>query len=163
METRTDRGAEDRHGRLVVLKLPTAWFEAVVFVALAATGLWFVIGALDMPKSRAAFDPGTFPMLMGGGLMACSLLQVIVSLRGRSAAGQTMIERPLAVVTAALLLAAFPHAIEALGYYAVTIVWVPVLSLVAGLRSPVAIGITTLIVLFLAKVVFEMTLGTPLP
>lgn len=143
--------------------MPAALYDLIICGALLALGLWFVFGALKLPQSDAAFDPGTFPLIAGGLLIVLSAIQIVLTVAGRGARGTVAFQRPLWLGIGMVLVLAFPFAVEAFGYYIVALIWVPVFGWVAGIRRPLALLATTAIVLLLAKGVFEMLLGTPLP
>lgn len=145
------------------IEVPAALYDVVICGVLAALGLWFVFYALRMPTSDAAFDPGTFPMIAGGLLVVLAGLQIALALAGKGARGVVGFQRPLWLAIGMVLVMVFPFAVGAFGYYLVTVIWVPVFGWVAGVRRPLSLLATTAIVLLLAKGVFEMLLGTPLP
>ncbi|MEN3145649.1 tripartite tricarboxylate transporter TctB family protein [Ochrobactrum sp. WV_118_8] len=145
------------------LQVSAPLFDVLICGALLALGLSFVVGAMGMPSSEAAFDPGTFPMIAGSLLMLLSAIQIGLTLVGRGTPGKVVFQRPVWLALGMVLIVAFPFAVEAFGYYIVALIWVPVFGVVAGIRKPLPLVITTAVVLLLAKGVFEMLLGTPLP
>ena len=138
-------------------------YDIAICGALCLLGLWFIYGALQMPGGRDVFDPGTFPLIAGGALAALSAFQIVLTLTGRGESGTLIVRRPVAVVLGMLLVLLFPLGVERLGYYLVAVVWVPVFGWLAGIRKPLHLLLATAIVLLLAKGIFEMLLGTPLP
>lgn len=145
------------------ITLPAALLDLLICGLLMIFGLAFVIGAMGMPTSNAAFDPGTFPMIAGGLLILLSAIQIGLTVTGRGARGDLTVQRPVWLAIGMVLIVAFPFAVETFGYYPVAAIWVPVFGVVAGIRRPLSLVITTAVVLLLAKGVFEMLLGTPLP
>jgi len=145
------------------LRIPAPLFDGLVCSTLLVLGLWFVIGALRMPTSDAAFDPGTFPMITGSLLILLSVIQIGLTVAGKGARGDVVFQRPVWLGIGMVLIVAFPFAVEAFGYYIVAVIWVPIFGVVAGIRRLLSLVITTAVVLLLAKGVFEMLLGTPLP
>jgi hypothetical protein len=82
---------------------------------------------------------------------------------GKGTRGDVVFQRPVWLGIGMVLIVAFPFTVEAFGYYIVALIWVPVFGVIAGIRRPLSLVITTAVVLLLAKGVFEMLLGTPLP
>ncbi|NEX48615.1 tripartite tricarboxylate transporter TctB family protein [Pseudotabrizicola algicola] len=145
------------------IRIPAALFDGLVCGTLLVLGLWFVVGALRLPTSNAAFDPGTFPMITGSLLILLSAIQIGLTVSSRGARGDVVFQRPVWLGIGMVLIVAFPFAVEAFGYYIVAVIWVPIFGVVAGIRRPLSLVVTTAVVLLLAKGVFEMLLGTPLP
>lgn len=145
------------------VRIPAPLFDVLICGTLLAMGLWFVVGALKLPKSDAAFDPGTFPMIAGSLLILLSAIQIGLVLAGKGTRGDVVFQRPVWLGIGMVLIVAFPFAVEAFGYYIVALIWVPIFGVVAGIRRPLSLIVTTAVVLLLAKGVFEMLLGTPLP
>lgn len=138
-------------------------YDIIICSALLILGGWFVYGALQMQQTTAVFDPGTFPLIAGGLLVLLSGIQIVLTLAGKGSPGSVVFQRPLWLAIGMVLVMAFPFAVDAFGYYIVALIWVPVFGWVAGVRHLLSLLATTAIVLLLAKGVFEMLLGTPLP
>jgi hypothetical protein len=62
-----------------------------------------------------------------------------------------------------LLLLAFPAMVKFAGYYILIVPWLLVFGWAARVRSPFLIAITVATVLFVARVIFQIILGTPMP
>lgn len=144
-------------------RIPAALYDLIICATLLLVGLWFVIGALRLPTSSAAFDPGTFPLISGSLLILLSAIQIGLTVAGKGTRGTMTFQRPVWLGIGMVLIVAFPFAVQAFGYYVVAVIWVPIFGWVAGIRKPLSLVATTAIVLLLAKGVFEMLLGTPLP
>lgn len=145
------------------VRIPAPLFDVLICGILLVIGIWFVIGALRMPTSDAAFDPGTFPMIAATLLIVLSASQIVLTVMGKGTRGDVVFQRPVWLGIGMVLIVAFPFTVEAFGYYIVALIWVPVFGVIAGIRRPLSLVITTAVVLLLAKGVFEMLLGTPLP
>lgn len=143
--------------------VPAPLYDIIICGALLILGCWFVYGALQMQQTAAVFDPGTFPLIAGGLLILLSGVQIALTVAGKGSPGSVVFQRPLWLGIGMVLVIAFPFAVGAFGYYIVALIWVPVFGWVAGVRHPLSLLATTAIVLLLAKGVFEMLLGTPLP
>lgn len=146
------------------LGLPAYVYDLIVYAGLAATGLAFLIGGLGLEGDpRRTIDPGTVPAIAGGLLVVLSVIGSVLALRHRNNLAEVEVERPLHVLLAMALILIFPPAIDNFGYYTTAIVWVPAFIWAAGARSWTHYLIAIVTVLALARFVFEMTLGTPLP
>lgn len=148
-------------GRSPELVIPAWIADVVICLVLAALGLWFVMKSLPMPPGRTMIGPGTFPRYMGLLLIGLCLAQMAASVlrRGR---GSVVAGRPLMVGIAIVMVLLFPTAMERLGYYLAAAIWVPVFAWVAGMREVGAFVVITVVILGLARFVFEGLLGTPL-
>ncbi|MBI1219934.1 MAG: hypothetical protein GC186_15440 [Rhodobacteraceae bacterium] len=163
-----DRGMDDDDGlaksiHTPVLRVPGVAVDMAICGLLGAIGLWFLIGGLGMKGGKAAIGPGTVPAITGGCLMALSALQIGLAVLRRARLPVVEFQRPLWLVLGMVLIILFPSAVDEFGYFPVAVIWVPVFGWVVGIRSPVGLVVATAIVLALAKFVFEMLLGTPLP
>lgn len=146
------------------LGLPAYVYDLIVYAGLAATGLAFLIGGLGLEGDpRRTIDPGTVPAIAGGLLVVLSAIGTVLALRSPSNLVEVEVDRPLRVLLAMALILIFPPAIDSFGYYTTAIVWVPAFIWAAGARSWTHYLIAIVTVLALARFVFEMTLGTPLP
>lgn len=145
------------------LRISGLLFDLLICGVLAAVGIWFVVGALAMPGGKAVFNAGTFPAIVGAGLTGLALIQIVLSLKQRSQLSEVAVRRPVWLALAMVLIVLFPSAVDRMGYYPVAVIWVPAFGWIAGIRKPLGLIVATAIVLLLAKFVFEMLLGTPLP
>jgi hypothetical protein len=146
-------------------RVPAALADLLVGGALAGVAVWFLIGARQLSEGPGA-DPGTFP---GGAalllLIASTVLMVkaVATLARRVTSDRLEFRRPLALLAGIISVAAFPFAMGAFGFYPTVAVWMPLFLWLANTRRvPVIIG-TTIGFLVFTKLVFEITLGTPLP
>lgn len=146
------------------LGIPAYLYDLIVYAGIAAVGLAFLIGGLGLEgDARRAIDPGTVPAVSGGLLVVLSVVGMVISFRNRGHAPEVEVARPLQVLLAMALILIFPPAIDKFGYYTTAIVWVPAFIWVAGARSWTSYFITLVMVLGLARFLFEKILGTPLP
>lgn len=160
-------GPDDSDGMQAVpeteVGIPAPLFDLIICGTLLVMGLWFIIAALKLPTTTAAFDPGTFPLISGSLLILLSAIQIGLTVAGKGRPGIVTFQRPVWLGVGMVLIVAFPFAVETFGYYIVAVIWVPVFGWVAGIRRPLSLVATTAIVLLLAKGIFEMLLGIPLP
>lgn len=150
-------------GMMRRLQLQAVVLDLFVCIALGALGVWFIIEATTLPDPRRLIGPGTFPMIAGALLTTLCIAQAAISIRNRKLDGSVPLNRPLAMPFAMGLMLGFPFAMDSFGYYLTAAIWVPAFAWVAGMREIVTMAITTSIVLALARFVFQMLLGTPLP
>lgn len=156
-------GAAAAPGTPPALKVPGVALDLAICGTLAILGVWFVVEASGLRGGRAAFGPGTWPAITGGCLAVLALVQAGLSFARRRNLEPVGVQRPLWLMLAMVMVVLFPSAIERLGYYPVAVIWVPVFGWIAGIRNPLGLAAATVIVLALAKLVFELLLGTPLP
>ena len=159
----TETPAPSGAGAFYALKLPAVVLDLIVCIALGALGIWFIVEATTLPDPRRMIGPGTFPMIAGALLTTLCIAQAVVSIRDRNTDTAVPFSRPLALPFAMALMLAFPFAMDSFGYYLTAVIWVPAFAWVAGMREIVTMAIITAIVLALARFVFQMLLGTPLP
>lgn len=145
------------------LALPLRVAELVALAVIAGLAVWFLIGAQALNERAAdAVGPGTFPMMAATLLLAAVAVAAAVALR--SAPGDVLeVKRPAAVGLAMALLLAFAPLTEMFGYYIIIVPWALGFALAAKVRSPMMMGITLATVLFVAFVIFDLFLGTPIP
>lgn len=158
-ETSAPSGA----GVLRRLQLPAVTLDLFVCITLGALGVWFIVEARTLDDPRRMIGPGTFPMIAGALLTTLCLAQAVVSIQNRRTDAAVPVSRPLALPFAIALMLAFPFAMDSFGYYLTAVIWVPAFAWVAGMREIMTMVIITAVVLALARFVFQMLLGTPLP
>ena len=103
---------------------------------------------------------------MGGMLLACSLILAAIGIfRIRTGIGNTpvVISEPLNVTGAIAVTLIYVLAMPYVTYYAATVVWVPLLLLLGGVRSWKWIVSLTVLTLLLAYLIFELVLNVNLP
>ena len=138
----------------------------LIFTAVAG---YFLIYALDFPSSSySPTDVGTgaFPNTLGYALLFCSLtLAVIGIFRMRSGVGDAPVTiiQPLNVTGVAAVTVIYALAMPYVTYYGVTIIWVPLMLLLGGVRSWKWIVFLTVFTLLFAYFVFEVLLSVTLP
>jgi hypothetical protein len=145
------------------LRVPAALLDIIMCLLLGAMGLWFFVQAGRLPAGRTMIGVGTFPMITSALLMVFCALQIALSLRRFKSSGTTTFDRPLAVPMGMALLLLFPVSMDSFGYFQTAAVWVPAFAWVAGVSEIPTIITLTIVVLLLARFVFQMLLGTPLP
>lgn len=150
-------------GALYTLRLPSVVLDVTICAALGALGIWFIVEAASLPEPRRMIGPGTFPTIAGALLTTLCVAQAVISIRNRKTEAAVPVSRPLALPFAMALMLAFPFAMDSFGYYLTAVIWVPAFAWIAGMREIVTMLIVTAIVLALARFVFQMLLGTPLP
>jgi hypothetical protein len=145
------------------IETPGHVYDLVVCGVIGAVGAWFFVNALALPPGRRMVDTPTVPLIASGLLMALCLLQGAISIATRRALAPLVVERPIHVAIAGLMMLLFPALIDRLGYLPVALIWLPLFGWIAGSRSALSLAAVTLAVLGLAYGVFQMILGTPLP
>lgn len=136
----------------------TAILAVVFAVAVAA----FVAGLSIRSNSDDVVGAHTFPIALSAILAALSLW-LIVSAQRPPADDVITLKRPVGLIVGMLLLVSFPPLVEAVGYYLLIIPWLLLFGWAARVRSLFLISITLLTVIFVARVIFQMILGTPMP
>lgn len=138
---------------------------AGLVLAAAGAGLFVVARSFD-EVDNTGVGPATFPKGIAVLVVMTALMLAgrgAVSLTSTSAAVPVHIGRPLSVVVAMALVAAFPLMMTSLGYYLAMALWMPVLLVVSGYRQPIGIMLTTAGFMAFAKVAFELALSVRLP
>lgn len=158
----TSAPARKGAGALQESAIPGWIADSIMALGLAALGLWFVVQAWPMPAGRTLIGVGTFPIVVGGLLVALCLGLVVWSLIQRHRTVNVVITRPVMVVIAMLLVLLFPTAMARFGYFPTALIWVPAFAWIAGLREVASIALITAVVLGLAYFLFQSLLGTPL-
>lgn len=146
-----------------LLRFNRRWAEGAVLLVVLAAGFWFWSEAQSIQtRSGDAVGARSFPASLALILMAVTLAALIALTRLPSGTHVT-VRRPGALVFTMAMLMAFPWLVETLGYYVVVVPWVLAFGWAARVRTPFLVAITLGSVLFVALVIFQMTLGTPLP
>jgi hypothetical protein len=138
-------------------------YDLIVFTSLAAVGCVFVYGALEFSDEDKLVGAGTVPMIAGGLLVILSVWGLAGAIVRRRDSSEFVVDRPFQVLFAMVLVLIFPPAMDLFGYYLTALFWVPAFAWIAGARSWITCLLVGSAVLVLAKFVFEMLLGTPLP
>src|SRR5690606_18301315 len=105
----------------------------------------------------------TVPMIAGGLLIVLTVWGAVQSLMRIAAPSELVTERPFHVLFSMVLVLIFPPAIDVFGYYLTAALWVPAFAWLSGARSWITCLLVGAGVLAMARFVFEMVLGTPLP
>ena len=143
--------------------MPRRWAEAAVIGVVMLVAIGFLWGAQDIRHvSDDVVGPSTFPRALSIILIAICTVIVVAALRLPSSETIT-IKRPTGLAVAMVLLIAFPVLVDVLGYYVLIIPWLLAFGWAARVRSPFLIAVNLITVLFVARVVFEEILGTPMP
>lgn len=134
-------------------------FAGVFFVAVGV-GVFLLSRGYGI-GTPAHLGPGVFPMLLSGLLVALGLAIAILALREKAQAAFSLSWRPLALVTAAVVL--FGFGLEPLGLFVV----VALLALVSRLARPGHSVIESLVLAgalaAVTSVLFSSVLGLPVP
>lgn len=162
-DVRVETTADLDVGAPARLALPRRWAELAALVLIAGVGIWFLIGARALNERAVDLvGPGTFPMMAA--ILLLGMVAIAAGLAWMSASGETIeVKRPGAVGLAMVLLLAFVPLTEVFGYYLVILPWAVGFAIAAKVRSPSMMGITLATVLFVAFVIFDLFLGTPMP
>lgn len=138
----------------------------LIFTAVAG---YFLIDALNLPSSSYnPADPGTaaFPNALGYALLFCSLALVVNGIfRMRSGVGDTPVTiiQPLNVVGVAIITVIYALVMPYVTYYGATIVWLPLMLILGGVRTWKWIVFLTISTLLSAYFIFEVLLSVVLP
>ncbi len=146
-----------------ILIMPRRIVEPVILAFVLLTAVGFLWGSFSIKSfSDDAVGAQTFPAALAVLLILITGAAIFTALR--LPANQTVqVKRPGWLVVTMLLLLAFPALVELVGYYILIVPWVLTFGWAARVRSPFLIGITIATVLFVAVVIFQIILGTPLP
>lgn len=148
---------------VLTLTVPRRIAEPMILALLLLLGLGFFIGSLGIESSgEDAVGAQTFPKALSVIFMAIVLARMFAALRLPPEDTLTL-KRPRGLIVAMALLITFPALVQMLGYYVLILPWLLIFGWAARVRSPFLIVINLVTVLFVAKVIFQMTLGTPLP
>lgn len=143
------------------------WGDLLVGIALIAAALWFFVtaGALE-DFSGEAIGAADFPQGIAVLLVLGVIALILGAVRRIASGGErhvVVIRRYGHVALGMVLLVSFPFLMGTFGFYAAMTPWLAAMLVLAGERRPVhVVGYVAGFLLF-TKVVFEMTLGTPLP
>ena len=162
-----ERGSLTTPGRQWKIGLGLA--ETIAGLVFAAVAGYFLIAARDLPTFNFnPADPGTatFPDTMGSALLVCSLALAATGIfRIRTGFGNApvTITEPLNVTGAIVVTLIYVLLMPYVTYYAATVVWVPLMLLLGGVRSWKWILSLTMSTLLVAYFVFELLLNVNLP
>jgi len=152
-------------GKAVHLPAPAMTvLGGLVLMALAG---WLWVDAANIEDANLGLmGPAGFPRAAAALLGSCSAVmvgQAVHSMFSVTPQAPIRIKRPLAVLSAIVLVALYPLLVTQLGYYIGTTIWLAPFLFLAGMRSPIGIGVATAGFLLFVKVLFQMVLATPLP
>lgn len=162
--THKDEAAPSREGADIrMFTAPRRVAETLVLTAVFVLAILFFIGSQAIRSDAdEAISAHTFPEALSVLLLVATAIGIVAALRLPSNNTVT-VKRPFALLGAMALLLAFPVMLEWLGYYILIVPWLLFFGVCARVRSPLLIAINLVTVLFVARVVFQMILGTPMP
>ena len=147
------------------MKTLTANIIGMIFFILI--GVWFLINSLLLPGSEGTADvgPSAFPIISAVGLIVASLFYLINELRNRKNADQEKIGMPNRnkVLSAIGILIAYILVMELVGYYIASIIAIPLLLFVSGVKNVIKVGILSVGFLVFIYIGFDTLLGIPMP
>lgn len=147
------------------MKTLTANLVGVIFFMLV--GIWFLVNALFLPGDAGTADvgPSVFPILSAVGLIVASIIYLIKVIREKNKSGQEKItiNNRNKVLSAIGILIAYVLIIDVIGYYIASVIMIPLLLVISGIRNVVRIGILSMGFLLFIFVGFDTLLGIPLP
>jgi hypothetical protein len=136
--------------------------RAVVALILLLASVALFASAFSLPSSDmgAAFDPGFFPRILLGGLMALAVLNLIVDLRAGTGWNMTGL-RDVAVMMA--LLVVYVIVMPDLGFFATSVVLSTAFLWILGVRTIIGLAAVAIGVPGALVVLFNHVLMMPLP
>jgi len=143
--------------------------EVLAGLTFAAVAGYFLIDALNLPSSSYnPYDAGTaaFPNALGYALLFCSLALVVIGIfRMRTGVGDTPVTiiHPLNITGVAAVTVIYALVMPYVTYYGATIVWVPLMIILGGVRGWKWIVFLTISTLLTAYFIFEVLLSVVLP
>lgn len=148
---------------VTVLTVSRRVAETAILLILLVAGVLFFIGSRAIrSRSDDLVAAHTFPEALSVLLIVTVCVAIVLALR-IPADIQITLKRPRGVAVAIVLLLLFPPLVQVLGYYVLIVPWLVVFGWAARVRSPFLIAINLITVLFVARVVFQMILRTPMP
>ncbi|QHJ70132.1 tripartite tricarboxylate transporter TctB family protein [Planococcus halotolerans] len=143
----------------------TANIVGLIFFILV--GVWFLVNALFLPGDPGTADvgPAVFPILSAVGLIVASLVYLFKVFSNRKKAEQEKItiDNRNKVLSAIGILIAYVLLIDLVGYYISSIIMIPLLLVISGVRNILRVGILSVGFLIFIFVGFDTLLGIPLP
>ncbi|WP_255472972.1 tripartite tricarboxylate transporter TctB family protein [Planomicrobium sp. CPCC 101079] len=130
-------------------------------------GVWFLINSLLLPESEGTADvgPSVFPIISAVGLIIASSFYLINDLRNRRNADKEKIVIPNRnkVISAIGILIAYLLVMDLVGYYIASIIAIPLLLYISGVKNVMKVGILSAGFLVFIYVGFDTLLGIPMP
>lgn len=149
----------------IAIRSETADLVAASILILGS--IWYIIQAMGFPTRGSAWvQASTFPI--GIGILAILTaivlgLLAIRRIRTRQRLEVVAIHKPLIVLFGLICTLVYALVLNGLGFYLTSAIFTMVFGYVAGIRKLWALFALTLGFLAFTKLIFEMTLGTPLP
>jgi hypothetical protein len=158
-------GARAGHAGLVVR---AGVIETLVAAALIAVAVWLWLGSYEFEEAgRGLMGPAAFPrgvaLLLGIASFALGVKGVAQIGQPAAASAPVVVQRPSAVLVAAVLIVLYPLLLPHFGFYPTTAVWLAALLWCAGQRNVLWGLVTVLAFLLVVKFAFQMAMGIPLP
>lgn len=150
------------------MRLPMHVLEVVAGLVILATLIWYILGALKLPKPFNATDLGAggFPLLIATCTIVPTLLMIgigIAGMMGKTERNFAVLHRPLFVLATALIFIAQAALLETIGVYLCVGIFSALVMVVAGERRPLHIlGVPLAVVAFI-YVVFALALNVVFP
>lgn len=148
--------------------IPAGLIEVIVAASLGLVALWLWIGSYSFAEgegglSGAIVFPRGVSLVLGAACLFLAFQGARQLRRGDPTEAPVAIRRPGAVAASVILIILYPLLLSFFGFYATTGVWLLVLLWVAGQRNPIWAIVTAVGFLAVAKFVFQMAMGIPLP
>jgi hypothetical protein len=136
--------------------------RAVVALALflLSVGLFFSTYSFPESDMGAAFDPGFFPRIVLGCLIALAVPNLLIDLRARSGWDATGLRDVLILM---VLIVVYVVVMPKLGFFATSVVLSGAFLVILGVRSPLGIAAVAIGVPGALVALFNHILSMPLP
>ncbi|NLC21867.1 MAG: tripartite tricarboxylate transporter TctB family protein [Halomonadaceae bacterium] len=151
------------------------WYIAIrseiadlVAASILVTGsIWYIVEAMSFPTRGSAWvQAHTFPIGIGIlGILSALVLGLLAIRRIQTKQHQELVEvhKPLVVFAGLACTVLYALLLNWLGFYLTSALFTTALGYAAGIRKIGLLVALTLGFLVFTKLVFELTLGTPLP
>lgn len=143
----------------------TADITGCIFFLLV--GCWFLVNALFLSGNSGTADvgPSAFPILSASGIIIASVFYIVRALKNKQInnSERLVISNKIKVLVSIGVLVLYILAMEFLGYYISSIIFIPLFLMVAGVkRVAKVVSVSAGFILFV-YVGFDILLGIPMP
>lgn len=153
---------DERH---ISIRSETADLVAAGLLILGST--WYIVQAMGFPTRGSAWiQANTFPIGIGILAILSAIVLAILAFRrilAHQRAEELTIHKPLIVLMGLIYTVIYVIVLPWLGFYLTSAIFTTAFGYAAGIRKVWSLAALTMGFLIFTKLIFDITLGTPLP
>ncbi|WP_252312764.1 tripartite tricarboxylate transporter TctB family protein [Sinobaca sp. H24] len=150
---------------MILTKSYTA--DIVISSIMILLSLWFLINSMGLPLSLGGGDVGAaaFPLFASSLCLIFSISLLVIGINQYKKKNEDIIrfDNPMRILSAVGAFGMYAFLMPLIGYYISTIIFMPILLIIAQEKKWLKITLVTLGFLLFSWAAFDIALGVPLP